>query len=273
MQELLTRIHTRRKRIVIIGDVIVDRWIHGHTEDSQDGCKKFIENDITTTPGGAANAENSLKHWEVLSGVYGQPTDDCCIKYRYVENGKIIFRADKEHCSRGHYWQQNLGLEFTKTASAVLLSDYDKGFLTPDFLSSVIKTCQQRGIPCVADCKRQPSLYNGCILKGNHEYFSKYAEQARTRTSRAISTCGPYYPLIWDMGYIVAENNRPAVKCVNHVGAGDCFAAHLTMALGYGFSLKEAVALAHSAGRVYVQHPHNQPPHPSAIAKDLASAK
>jgi sugar/nucleoside kinase (ribokinase family) len=58
---------------------------------------------------------------------------------------------------------------------------------------------------------------------------------------------------------------------VNHVGAGDCFAAHLTLALAYGFSLKEAAGLAHSAGRVYVQSFHNHPPFPTDIAADMST--
>ena len=33
----------KRKRIVVIGDVIVDRWIHGALAECQDGCPKFVE--------------------------------------------------------------------------------------------------------------------------------------------------------------------------------------------------------------------------------------
>lgn len=58
------------------------------------------------------------------------------------------------------------------------------------------------------------------------------------------------------------------VNCVSHVGAGDCFAAHLVLALAHGFSLEDAAAIAHSAGRVYVQHEHNRPPMPEEIAED-----
>lgn len=61
------------------------------------------------------------------------------------------------------------------------------------------------------------------------------------------------------------------VKIVSHVGAGDCFAAHLALALAYGFSLKEAAVLAHSAGRVYVQSLHNIPPHPAEILADMST--
>jgi len=57
--------------------------------------------------------------------------------------------------------------------------------------------------------------------------------------------------------------------CVNHVGAGDCFGAWLTLGLAHGLRLQEAARLAHAAGRVYVRHPHNRPPWPHEIRKEL----
>jgi len=60
------------------------------------------------------------------------------------------------------------------------------------------------------------------------------------------------------------------VECKSHVGAGDCFAAHLTLALAHGIPLEQAAAIAHSAGRVYVQHLHGRPPYPIEIRKDLS---
>ena len=65
------------------------------------------------------------------------------------------------------------------------------------------------------------------------------------------------------------EKELPKVNCINHVGAGDCFGAHLVLALMYGFSLEDAATIAHSAGRVYVQHLHNRPPLPEEIEEDL----
>ena len=63
--------------------------------------------------------------------------------------------------------------------------------------------------------------------------------------------------------------SKNLVRVVSHVGAGDCFGAHIVLALAHGFSLREAAALAHSAGRVYVQFPHNRAPRPEEIAADL----
>ncbi len=158
----------------------------------------------------------------------------------------------------------NLILDMIQNFDAVLLSDYDKGFLTPEFTREVIKRCNRRSIPCVADVKRGPELYQGAILKSNLDWTNKYG-------ASNVTTRGAMWP--WVHGKTDRyHGGRHDVKCVNHVGAGDCFAAHLTLALACGFSLEDAAAVAHSAGRVYVQHPHNRPPHPKEIAADMGNA-
>ena len=72
--------------------------------------------------------------------------------------------------------------------------------------------------------------------------------------------------------HIPDSGGLTSVKCVNHVGAGDCFSAHLVLALAYGFTLEDAAVIAHSAGRVYVQHQHSRPPLPQEVREDMASA-
>lgn len=286
--ELFSKFHSevnrQRKRIVIMGDAMTDRWVHGHREKSQDGCEKFIQEEVVVVPGGAANAQRCLSAWDVRTSCYSYPPNDCPIKTRYVENGKIIFRVDEDGTpvrGRGYQWARDLSVEMLASADAVLLSDYDKGFLSPEFIKSVAQICLQKRIPCVADCKREPGIYNGCIRKCNTDYQHKYNDDLARRVFDAppglgahlVVTAGEGNPIVWDgdgpigLGYDLAR-----INCVNHVGAGDCFAAHLTLALACGLSLKESAAIAHSAGRMYVQHIHNFPPSIAGIANDMANA-
>lgn len=264
--KLLDRIKEQRNRIVVIGDTMIDRWVIGEVGWCQDGCVKFIQKEIVETPGGATNAERSISRWRVDTSLYGFSAGYCPVKCRYIDNSKIVFRADNDNipsCSN-YDWARSLALEMVQCAGGVLLSDYDKGFLPPLFIKEVAGVCKNRGIPCVADCKRSPDIYAGCILKGNVEWSFKY--KPNMLTPLMIITNGRDSPMVEGRQVPI---NRSNIPCVNHVGAGDCFAAHLTLALAYGFSLKEAAALAHSAGRVYVQYPFNQPPLPSEVVKDL----
>ncbi len=159
---------------------------------------------------------------------------------------------------------------------AVLLSDYDKGFLTPEFIRKIIDSCNQRNIPCIADVKREPELYGGAVIKCNEEYQRKYNKSLSCLVHDSdmpynlVVTAGQLTPIIWYEGELQKGfKTLPPVQCVNHVGAGDCFAVHLTLALSHGFSLKESAEIAYSAGRVYVQHRHNKPPCLDEIRADV----
>lgn len=265
VRSLKEQVYARSKNIVIIGDVMVDRWVRGQMEPSQDGCDKFVQYSMVEVPGGAANAERSLASWGVRTSLYGYSSTDCPVKTRYLCNGRIVFRADNDRANDRHYdWAYSLAEEMVGSAGAVLLSDYDKGFLQPAFMRRVIDVCRERGIPCVVDCKRHPELYRGAILKCNYEY----SMHPDTCYMAEVITRGQEVPFV--MGNPVPYSATP-VECLNHVGAGDCFAAHLTLALAHGFTLVQAAILAHSAGRVYVQYPDNKPPELNKIDYDLST--
>lgn len=291
-RDLLMKIHTDKRtswvasmqrrcnRIVVIGDAMVDRWVHGRTEECQEGCTKFVQESVVETFGGAANAERSIGKWGVDTALFSFAQNDRPVKTRYVPsatlcNAKVIFRSDDDGSKdrgKDYDWAREMALEMIPFSAGVLLSDYDKGFLTAGFIQQVVAQCSQRGIPCVADCKRPPEFYRGCILKFNEVYHTEYAEDVFRGCKDFIVTAGERNPKICSKGWHGLGHDLPLVECVNHVGAGDCFAAHMVLALAYGCTLVQAAALAHSAGRVYVQRPHNQPPAPDAIAVDMAQA-
>lgn len=256
------------KTILVVGDPMTDVYVHGQLYTGcQDRCEKFVEELHVTVPGGASNANRSLQHWSAQKifplGDLGGPT-----KMRFMIEDRCIFRHDNDYCNFDLATARVEALLCLSRSNpdAVLISDYDKGVLTLEFINRVVTICTQRKIPCVADVKRAPEVYEGAIIKGNWDWYERNTSSPRNR----VITDGCHLPYVNDE--VREVDNLPRVKCINHVGAGDCFAAHLTLALAYGFFLKEAAAIAHSAGRVYVQHPHNRPPHPHEIVADLSSA-
>ena len=276
VEKLLSRINRNKRTVAVIGDYIQDVWVYGGVEDCQDGCKKFKEDQITKTIGGAGNAELSINKWETKTLLFTDMTRPS-IKTRFVdyfsnETEKIVMRHDRDakmYTPQLHVYDNIIkGLKGT---SAVLLSDYDKGFLTPDFIKRVSDFCRDNNIFCIADCKRSPQTYNGCILKCNDDYLRKYNYILPGKyNGNLIVTYGGAQPNIFynsemsmGLGY-----QLPSIGCVNHIGAGDCFAAHLALGLAYDLGMRDSVRLAHSAGRVYVQHRHNRAPHPEEIAND-----
>ena len=280
VKKLIKADESQAKSVLVVGDCIRDVYIHGKIDVCQDGCQKFVESNRHLVPGGASNAAHSISNWHT-EVIYFRGEIATSVKTRYLVDHKVIFRHDNEigssealHKIREDSIHQLIyGLYGSKRPSAVLLSDYDKGTLTPEFIGDISQACKEYGIPCIADMKRSPEIYQGCILKGNSDYLRRYSTYMPAGYPLII-TCGDENPVLfpegvkygsWGLGY-----NLPPVNCINHVGAGDCFAAHLALALAHGFPLKDAAAIAHSAGRVYVQFPHNRPPQPAEIVADMA---
>lgn len=269
VKELLSKIEKKRRSIVVLGDVMTDRWVHGSVSQCQDGCPKFVQDRVVDVPGGAANARRSLDRWNITTHLCGR-NGEIPIKCRYVDsNNKILFRSDSGEGLPCDYSRvHSLAMEMVGCVDGVLLSDYDKGMLTHEFIRGVSDLCRKRGIPCVADAKQLPRIYKGLVLKGNFDYLERYSDNIEF-SSDVVITRGASSPIIRKYGMVVNVGVDFSVVCINHVGAGDCFAAHLLLAMVYGFSLVESATLAYSAGRVYVQHLHNRPPTPSEVAADL----
>lgn len=282
-RRLMNAVAEEQKIIAIMGDAMIDRWVSGTIMECQDGCPKFTVDWQIDAPGGAANAVASIEHWDVDVHLCTYPRSGYPTKYRFIDGeGKIISRADfgegydsletsrRRTCRAARFRAVNM----SEKVDGVLLSDYGKGFLTPGLVRRVVGICQRRGIPCVADCKREPKLYAGAILKGNTEWRKQYIAPFHVPNTKEIPEIyvitqghippyGRYKSVAWTIG------DAPPVPLVNHVGAGDCFAAHLLLALVYGFPLIEASAIAHAAGRVYVQHPYNRAPLQREVVSDM----
>ena len=269
-----------RKRIVVIGDAMIDYWVYGNKSSCQEGCFKVCTESTVNIYGGAANAFESLKYWPINKNLQTYPEDLWPIKYRFATSDEINFRWDDEvevnTANRDSFlWKYytQLALDMAECADGVLLSDYNKGFLTEEVIERIVGSCKRRNIPCVADCKREPSFYKGCLLKCNNDYYCKYYNQIlNMQVPLLVVTNGCAVPLIREHNTLINPKSHPVkVKCENFIGAGDCFSAHFVLGLVYDLTIEESAMFAHSAGRVYVQKKHNSPPHYSHICEDMAN--
>lgn len=300
------------KNIAVIGDAMIDRYIYGQVTSCQDGVpcfKNVFEGSHFTSPGGAANAARQLDRWrsnvELISfwgGAYGylgafnseqmrfgsmlcfaEPLMQLPLKERHYEKDKIIWRKDTECADYGLSASRllecrNIAVKALQEMrfDAILVSDYDKGFLDLETLFKIYDIGLLKNIPVVTDAKRAPNYYQGGILKCNREYQTKHRSLGASHHQGLVITNGEQPPYCVGLGAEVYKGSPkhplPRVPCINHVGAGDCFAAHLALALAHGLSIKDASTIAHSAGRVYVQHRHGRSPYPHEIHKDLHPA-
>ncbi len=271
---LIQKTQLSRIPIAVIGDGMKDVYINGTFGACQEGCYKFAEYDRIVVGGGAFNAAACLKTWNVL--LSSQYCRGLTTKTRHLVGGRYVFRHD-EDVYMGNEEAAKIRascLAFLRDfkPKAVLVSDYDKGLITNQFVEDIWRTVSN-GVPIVIDAKRHHDFYDvgkNIILKCNSDYARRFEVDSALALPRhgffgVISTHGGEPPFV---NGNELDLDLPPVNVVNHVGAGDCFAAILTLALAHGGTLKAAATVAHHAARVYVQHPYNRAPWPHEVRKD-----
>ena len=92
-----------------------------------------------------------------------------------------------------------------------------------------------------ADAKQPAAFFQGTILKVNEAYAK--ANKGSKFEGMAVITRGPRSPWIYDWkneNSLMPFCNDSNGQCVNHVGAGDCFGAHLVLCLAHGLKMLDA---------------------------------
>lgn len=187
-----------RARVLILGDVMLDRFVYGRVERMSPEAPipvLSIQREVAM-PGGAGNvARNvaSLGGTAILVGLAGddragadlrrllgqeagvtaalvtaadRPTSE---KVRYVADRQQLLRADHEDASPVSGETASALLQtfrqYLAAADAVVLSDYAKGVLSDDVLAQAIILARAAGKPVIADPKhRDLSRYDGVTL-------------------------------------------------------------------------------------------------------------
>jgi D-beta-D-heptose 7-phosphate kinase / D-beta-D-heptose 1-phosphate adenosyltransferase len=181
-------------RILIIGDVMLDRSIWGDVDRISPEAPVPVLRSVRTTsaPGGAANVAMNLVGLGVSvaqAGFWGNDAEmrelrallapanvdlsgmipSChptISKTRVTARNQQLLRLDVEsaepHPAAEHQALLERSLELVRTADAVILSDYDKGALSGQLCQAVIALGRRRRIPVLADPKgRDFSKYAG----------------------------------------------------------------------------------------------------------------
>lgn len=186
------------KKILIIGDVMLDEYLLGKTTRfSPEAPVPIIEVEkISYVPGGAANVANnvnSLGYEAVLVGVVGRDENGIrlrkllrkqgietasifedskrptTIKSRIILRGKHVVRIDKEKCIPISKRLEGNILAYIKKnisfVNAVLISDYAKGVITPTLSQAIINLAKNADKLVFVDPKgKNFKKYQGCFM-------------------------------------------------------------------------------------------------------------
>ncbi len=303
------------KRLLVLGDIMVDAYITGNVEriSPEAPVPVLLSEKRFSVPGGAANVANNivaLGAEACLVGIVGSDAHgrEVCsdldqagidvssivvdhsrpttVKTRVVAGSQQIVRVDTECRDEvsEHIQRQIVDAVMSKieTVDAIVVSDYQKGLLTPAVVSEVIDAAKMRGIPVVCNPKPPliPSLHGATLLSVNIHEARAYARVIQSNlplntTSQLLAAASTWLePLDIDYmlvtlgkdGCIVAgeadQLYQPAysVDVSDPAGAGDTVISMMALCMVSGVTMRESMLYANAAAGSVVRHVGVVPP-------------
>jgi rfaE bifunctional protein kinase chain/domain len=213
--------------------------------------------------------QSALQTNDLLITDSSRPTT---IKTRIIAHSQMVVRADREHRAPvGAQIEEQIiaaARAAIANAHALVVSDYDKGVITPRILSEVLPAAYKR-MPVLIDPKirnfdsyRPATLvtpnHHEALRMANIEEDSDEGLQIAGRKIQERLSCDAVLITRGDRGMILFEKsgdpihvNTAAREVYDVTGAGDTVIATLAAALASGTSMTNAALLAnHAAGIV-----------------------
>ena len=229
-------------KVLLIGDSCEDRYFYGDVKRlNPEAPVPILEYKRgVTTKGMAWNVRENLMSFGVE--VYIATHEETIIKTRYIDekSNQQIMRYDEE--PKVEPLSYDFPKEWNSEYDALVISDYDKGFITQEKLFGLSNWFQG---PVFIDTKKI-CIPGNAFIKVNESEFKKITHfipdnMIITKGGEGTEYQGKLYP---------AEK----VNVFDVVGAGDTFLAALTYGyLKYG-RIEEAIPLANKAAALAVSH-------------------
>jgi rfaE bifunctional protein kinase chain/domain len=293
----------RGRVVLVVGDVMLDEFLWGKVvRISPEAPVPVVEvTDQTFHLGGAGNVASNIRSLggeALLTGVVGadaaaervrtalraagveanlqvaeggRPTT---VKTRIVAHHQQVVRADREQADDISDAAEQAVLESVQKAlpkcQALILSDYQKGVVTPRLMKTIPPLARRRRIPILVDPKVPHfPLYRRVSVITPNQVEAEQATGIRIRSAADLTAagkrivamlgCGAALVTRGEHGMTLFEGKRPplhiptAARDVFDVtGAGDSVIATLALALCGGARLPEAAVLANYAAGVVV---------------------
>jgi rfaE bifunctional protein kinase chain/domain/rfaE bifunctional protein nucleotidyltransferase chain/domain len=233
---------------------------------------------IGDDPPGRRVLEILRSHGVAVGGVVVSPRRQTCAKRRVLAGGRMLLRFD-EGTERPPASDEQARMQAAIVAAvagsdAVLLSDYGTGVVTDELVASVVRA--RGGRPLVV-AGRDPRRFRDArpaVCVPSFSEISPLLAPGATGQQRAAAVAAAADAILAETGADVAvvtldrdgamvlERGRPPGQVVGEVvpercsaGAGDTFAAALTLATVAGADITTAAEIASAAAAVVVAKP------------------
>ena len=291
--------------VLVVGDIMLDRFVYGAVErispESPVPILSIARENVML--GGAGNALSNLVHLyckaQILSiigddengvkikelvhkagvettGLITSPDHRSIVKTRFLAGHQQLLRTDYERTDNISPELSDLLLEkaraFLPSTDAIILSDYGKGLLTKDFLTSFIALAKEHDVPILVDPKgTNYSIYKGVdVVTPNKKELSEATNGMAVGTdaqivkaAQSLMTSSGIHAVIATrsqdgMSVIRQDHDAVHIKSASDIevfdvsGAGDSVIATIAASLAAGADLVQAASLANIAGSIVV---------------------
>lgn len=144
-------------RIMVVGDVIRDRYYFGRVERlcPEGPVPIFVCDKVEDRDGGAALVAKQMSDLcaTVKLNASHPSVYQWSIKHRYYAGHHLLLRVDEDSTAESP-GMSNFDVGFIKyECDAVVISDYAKGWITAPLVIQLVEACAIAGIPLVVDPK------------------------------------------------------------------------------------------------------------------------
>ena len=238
-------------KVLIIGDVIIDRYIYGTSErispEAPVPVVKYLRE--VETLGGAGLVYENLKSLGIDVTLFetNQPRS---IKTRIICDGHYITRIDDDKdANSGVMLDEVLCSDFAEY-DYVILSDYDKGVL--DNAKQIITHINSYGCKVIVDPKRYAHDYEGAwLVKPNHSEYTKFEFDEWQGNIITTDAGNSVSATIDNIEYTIPVEQ---VEVSDVTGAGDCFLAAFVYGLTKGYDYQKSIEFAVRGSTEAVTH-------------------
>jgi len=182
-KELFLKLKSSKKEILVIGDLMLDRYLHGNiTRISPEAPVPIIKIDHEENKlGGSGNVANNISNYGIRARLISSIGNDnngkiliSLLKEKKISTTLIFKKNDQtttkirsiasnQQLIRQDYDCQNIALSdndinkimnsISEKISVIVLSDYAKGFLTNQLCKKIIQRAEKFNIPVIVDPK------------------------------------------------------------------------------------------------------------------------
>jgi D-beta-D-heptose 7-phosphate kinase/D-beta-D-heptose 1-phosphate adenosyltransferase len=237
--------------ITIIGEVCKDVFVYGESKRLCPEAPVPVFNPLyTETNGGMGlNVYNNIASIDPSITVNIIHPEQMIIKTRYVDekSNHMFMRVDENECGIDPLFLYSNGYdEVIKNSDAVIISDYNKGFLTENTIFEINKISKFS----IIDTKKilsAISVGNSTFLKFNESEFAKQNIDS-VQMNKVLITLGSK-----GVKYLDKIYPSPSPKeTIDVSGAGDTFTAAFTIQYLKTKSIEESIKFANEMASIVV---------------------